>query len=291
MSLIGPRPTLRYQVERYTERQRRRLEVLPGITGWAQIHGRATLSWDERIELDVWYVEHRSAAHRSPHPAAHAARPLRRHLQGRDRRLEGLASLARDGGSLHVRGPARRHRRPRSRVRARRRSRPTSTRSRRRSTTRTGTRLVPRIADPGYIPALAAARRGARGAADRAADGSRPASRSSARATSSTRSCCCRTRRSCGASATSTSRTSSSRSAGSPHRRAGCRTRSRTTRATRCSSRCARASARGTSIRAHDRAELEFFLRYTSVDSFVQTCCARRGVLDRRLLRPRRRAA
>ncbi len=60
MSVIGPRPTLRYQVERYTERQRRRLEVLPGITGWAQIHGRASLSWDERIELDVWYVEHRS---------------------------------------------------------------------------------------------------------------------------------------------------------------------------------------------------------------------------------------
>jgi lipopolysaccharide/colanic/teichoic acid biosynthesis glycosyltransferase len=60
MSLIGPRPTLRYQVDRYTERQRRRLEVLPGITGWAQIRGRATLSWDERIELDVWYVEHRS---------------------------------------------------------------------------------------------------------------------------------------------------------------------------------------------------------------------------------------
>jgi lipopolysaccharide/colanic/teichoic acid biosynthesis glycosyltransferase len=60
MSVIGPRPTLRYQVERYTERQRRRLEVLPGITGWAQIHGRAALSWDERIELDVWYVDHRS---------------------------------------------------------------------------------------------------------------------------------------------------------------------------------------------------------------------------------------
>jgi lipopolysaccharide/colanic/teichoic acid biosynthesis glycosyltransferase len=60
MSLIGPRPTLRYQVERYDERQRRRLEVLPGITGWAQIHGRATLSWNERIELDVWYVDHRS---------------------------------------------------------------------------------------------------------------------------------------------------------------------------------------------------------------------------------------
>jgi len=60
MSMIGPRPTLRYQVEKYTPRQRRRLEVKPGITGWAQIHGRATLPWNERIELDVWYVEHRS---------------------------------------------------------------------------------------------------------------------------------------------------------------------------------------------------------------------------------------
>jgi len=60
MSLVGPRPTLSYQVERYTPRQRRRLEVKPGITGWAQIHGRARLPWEERIELDVWYVEHRS---------------------------------------------------------------------------------------------------------------------------------------------------------------------------------------------------------------------------------------
>jgi lipopolysaccharide/colanic/teichoic acid biosynthesis glycosyltransferase len=60
MSLIGPRPTLAYQVERYSPRQRRRLDVKPGITGWAQIHGRARLPWDERIELDVWYVEHRS---------------------------------------------------------------------------------------------------------------------------------------------------------------------------------------------------------------------------------------
>jgi lipopolysaccharide/colanic/teichoic acid biosynthesis glycosyltransferase len=62
MSLIGPRPTLRYQVDRYDERQRHRLDVKPGITGWAQIHGRAALPWAERIELDLWYVEHRSAA-------------------------------------------------------------------------------------------------------------------------------------------------------------------------------------------------------------------------------------
>ena len=62
MSLIGPRPTLAYQVEQYTPRQRKRLDVRPGITGWAQIHGRASLPWEERIELDVWYVEHRSPA-------------------------------------------------------------------------------------------------------------------------------------------------------------------------------------------------------------------------------------
>ncbi len=60
MSLVGPRPTVQQQVDRYTERQRRRLEVKPGITGWAQVNGRATLPWPERIELDVWYVEHRS---------------------------------------------------------------------------------------------------------------------------------------------------------------------------------------------------------------------------------------
>jgi lipopolysaccharide/colanic/teichoic acid biosynthesis glycosyltransferase len=59
MSVIGPRPTLRYQVELYDERQRHRLDVKPGITGWAQIHGRATLPWPERIELDLWYVRHR----------------------------------------------------------------------------------------------------------------------------------------------------------------------------------------------------------------------------------------
>jgi lipopolysaccharide/colanic/teichoic acid biosynthesis glycosyltransferase len=59
MSVIGPRPTLRYQVDRYDERQRHRLDVKPGITGWAQIHGRASLPWGERIELDLWYVRHR----------------------------------------------------------------------------------------------------------------------------------------------------------------------------------------------------------------------------------------
>ena len=60
MSMIGPRPTLRYQVERYDERQRHRLDVKPGLTGWAQVNGRAALPWDERIELDLWYIEHRS---------------------------------------------------------------------------------------------------------------------------------------------------------------------------------------------------------------------------------------
>ena len=58
MSVIGPRPTLRYQVDQYDERQRHRLDVKPGITGWAQIHGRASLPWADRIELDLWYVRH-----------------------------------------------------------------------------------------------------------------------------------------------------------------------------------------------------------------------------------------
>ena len=60
MAVVGPRPTVQEQVDRYTDRQRRRLEVRPGITGWAQINGRTSLPWPERIELDVWYVEHRS---------------------------------------------------------------------------------------------------------------------------------------------------------------------------------------------------------------------------------------
>ena len=59
MSVIGPRPTLRYQVEAYDEEQLHRLDVKPGITGWAQIHGRATIPWAERIQLDLWYVRHR----------------------------------------------------------------------------------------------------------------------------------------------------------------------------------------------------------------------------------------
>jgi lipopolysaccharide/colanic/teichoic acid biosynthesis glycosyltransferase len=60
LAIVGPRPTVQEQVDRYTERQRRRLEVKPGITGWAQVNGRTSLPWPERIELDVWYVEHRS---------------------------------------------------------------------------------------------------------------------------------------------------------------------------------------------------------------------------------------
>ena len=62
MAIVGPRPTLEAQVELYTPRQRRRLEVKPGLTGWAQVNGRAGIPWGERIELDVWYVDHRSAA-------------------------------------------------------------------------------------------------------------------------------------------------------------------------------------------------------------------------------------
>jgi lipopolysaccharide/colanic/teichoic acid biosynthesis glycosyltransferase len=58
MAIVGPRPTVQVQVDQYSDHQRRRLEVKPGITGWAQVNGRASLPWSERIELDVWYVEH-----------------------------------------------------------------------------------------------------------------------------------------------------------------------------------------------------------------------------------------
>jgi lipopolysaccharide/colanic/teichoic acid biosynthesis glycosyltransferase len=62
MSFIGPRPTIPVQVAQYTERQRGRLAIRPGITGWAQVNGRASLPWSERIELDLYYIEHRSPA-------------------------------------------------------------------------------------------------------------------------------------------------------------------------------------------------------------------------------------
>jgi lipopolysaccharide/colanic/teichoic acid biosynthesis glycosyltransferase len=60
MAIIGPRPTIPVQVAQYTDRQRGRLAVKPGLTGWAQVNGRAALPWPERIELDLWYIEHRS---------------------------------------------------------------------------------------------------------------------------------------------------------------------------------------------------------------------------------------
>jgi len=62
MAIIGPRPTVPVQVQQYDARQRGRLAVRPGITGWAQVNGRAELPWSERIELDLWYIEHRSWA-------------------------------------------------------------------------------------------------------------------------------------------------------------------------------------------------------------------------------------
>jgi lipopolysaccharide/colanic/teichoic acid biosynthesis glycosyltransferase len=60
MAIVGPRPTIKAQVDDYTPEQKRRHEVLPGITGWAQVQGRAGIPWEERIELDLWYVDHRS---------------------------------------------------------------------------------------------------------------------------------------------------------------------------------------------------------------------------------------
>ena len=236
MSVIGPRPTLRYQVEKYSERQRKRLDVLPGITGWAQIHGRASLSWDERIELDVWYVEHRS-------PLTDLLILVRTPLalfggtyKGETGGLEGLTSAG-DCGSLHLRGAARRHRLGVRRAPARRPSRPTSTRWRPRSTTPTTHALAPRIDDPGYVACLAAlvAEHDVRLivpltdldhvllAAPR--DALAPALVLRARAGG-------RALR----WATSTWRISSSRSTGSPSpARAGCPTTCRTMRASRCS--------------------------------------------------------
>jgi len=62
MTLVGPRPLLPWQYEQWTEHQRRRCDVKPGLTGWAQVNGRGSLTHEDKIELDVWYVEHRSAA-------------------------------------------------------------------------------------------------------------------------------------------------------------------------------------------------------------------------------------
>jgi len=62
MSLVGPRPLLMQYLPRYSREQARRHEVPPGITGWAQVHGRNGLTWEERFKLDVWYVDHRSLA-------------------------------------------------------------------------------------------------------------------------------------------------------------------------------------------------------------------------------------
>ena len=101
MAIVGPRPTVQEQVDRYTDRQRRRLEVKPGITGWAQVNGRASLPWPERIELDVWYVEHRSLRARRAHPAPHGvAAPDRPRASTRTRstragELVGLATRRR----------------------------------------------------------------------------------------------------------------------------------------------------------------------------------------------------
>ncbi len=60
LAIVGPRPTIPAQVELYTPAQRQRLDVKPGLTGWAQVNGRVALGWEQRIELDVWYAQHRS---------------------------------------------------------------------------------------------------------------------------------------------------------------------------------------------------------------------------------------
>ncbi len=111
MSLIGPRPTLPEQVAHYTPRQHRRHEVRPGITGWAQVNGRNSLSWPERIELDIWYIDHRSACvgrpHRRTDPAPPGA-PLRCLRGGwRELRLSGLCGRP-DQGQIDLLHPRRR---------------------------------------------------------------------------------------------------------------------------------------------------------------------------------------
>ena len=100
MAIVGPRPTVPVQVDRYTERQRGRLAVKPGITGWAQVNGRTELPWDERIELDLWYIEHRSwrldlrimLAHGADGPRRR--RPVPRRRAGLARSAQRLLALA-----------------------------------------------------------------------------------------------------------------------------------------------------------------------------------------------------
>ena len=98
MAIVGPRATLPAQVALYTPRQRRRLELKPGVTGWAQVKGRTGIPWEQRIELDVWYAEHRSlgldlkiiASPRASSSAARARpRPTRSRARARTRRCAG----------------------------------------------------------------------------------------------------------------------------------------------------------------------------------------------------------
>ena len=151
MSVVGPRPTLKGQVDAYTPRQRGRLAVKPGITGWAQVNGRASLPWPERIELDLWYVEHRSLAldleilRRTVRSVSAAAACTR------ERRADGSLRSSRS------RPDHRRRQALRARVGIRagwrrdsRRSQPAGAQEVRRAHRRS----VPRFDDPAYVPAL-----------------------------------------------------------------------------------------------------------------------------------------
>ena len=152
MSLIGPRPTLPVQVEQYTERQRGRLLIKPGITGWAQVNGRTSLPWSERIELDLFYIEHRSLAARparscgarsrscSAATGSTRARPVAGRASCDEWPIPPWLSPPAAGDPADRGGQALRHRRL-LRFVSPRRSSPTHRRWRRRSTPR---RCVPR---------------------------------------------------------------------------------------------------------------------------------------------------
>ena len=154
MSIVGPRPTLPVQVEQYTERQRGRLAVKPGITGWAQVNGRASLPWSERIELDLWYVEHRSLALDLRDPGADRADGRQRaRASTRERRADGSRRRRRPARPASASATTSSRRSPSTRPS----SPPIPTRSRRRSTRRTTACAVPRIDDPDYVPGAAGA--------------------------------------------------------------------------------------------------------------------------------------